>query len=95
MDDLVKALKIISIVGIDDHEKLLDCFKVVANPQDAIESFSGTESGLNHVMITANTGFNLLLKHRETYRQFTDLNVDEMLKGFHSIELLFEKAIEQ
>lgn len=95
MSDLWNALKIMHIVGDKDHNALLECFKVTANPLDAIEGFSDTEEGLKHVMMTANTGFNLLLKHRETYSKFTDIDVDKTLQGFHMIELQFEEAIER
>lgn len=94
-NNLFNSLKVIKIVGSDDHYKILECFKVVTEPVDAIESFSDTEAGLNHVMMSANTGFNLLLKHQETYKKFTNLDVDKMLQGFHLIELQFEEALER
>lgn len=95
MSDLFNALKIMHIVGEDEHNEILECFKITSHPLDEIEKFTETVDGLNHIMMTANKGFNLLYKHRETYKKYSSLGVDEALTGFYLIELEFEAELDQ
>ena len=95
MSNLLNSLKLIKIVGIDDHEKLQKCFNVSVDPMSEIEKFTDTEQGINHVIMAMNEGFNLLYKHREAYKTLAGMDVDAALTGFHQLELQFEAAIDQ
>ena len=95
MSNLLSSLKLIKIVGIDDHEKLQKCFNVSVDPMSEIEKFTDTEQGINHVIMAMNEGFNLLHKHREAYKKFSGMDVDAALTGFHQLELAFEAAVDQ
>lgn len=94
-NSIVKAINLIKSVGIADHDALHKCFNVVCNMEAEINNFTDTEHGLNHIMLAANNGFNLLLKHRDAYKKYTGMDVDLMLCGFHEIEIKFEALIDQ
>lgn len=95
MSDFVKALQLIKIVGIDDHKDLEKCFEVLADIPAELEKFLDTSKGIEHIMLVANRGFNLLHKHRETYKKYAGMDVDKLLTGFHLIEISLEKSLEE
>ena len=92
---LINTFKLINEIGSVEHDALHKCFKIVCNIETEINNFTDTEQGLNHIMLAANHGFNLLLKHKESYKKYTDMDVDLMLRGFHEIEIKFESLLEQ
>ena len=94
-NSIVKSINLIKSVGAVDHKALHECFNVVCNIETEINNFTDTEQGLNHIMLAANNGFNLLLKHKESYKKYTGMDVDLMLRGFHEIEIRFESLIDQ
>ena len=94
-NSIVKAMNLIKSVGISDHDVLHNCFNVVCNMEAEINNFTDIEQGLNHIMLAANNGFNLLLKHKESYKKYTDMDVDLILLKFHEIEIKFEALIDQ
>ena len=94
-NSIVKAINLIKSVGAVDHEALKKCFELVCDFQNDVEKSSDTEQTINHTMISANLGFNLLLKHRDAYKKYTDMDVDLMIRGFHEIEIALESLIDQ
>lgn len=94
-NSIVKAINLIKSVGAVDHEALKKCFDIVCSIEKNIDNFIDTEQGLNHIMLAANEGFNLLLKHRDAYKKYTDMDVDLMLRGFHEMEIKLESMIDQ
>ena len=95
--NLTNTLKLINEIGAEDSEKITSTFDIIANIPKEIEKFSDIKSGLAYIMITANTGFNMLLKHRSVYEKYCNIpasEMDDLLKNLHQIELTFEAELE-
>lgn len=95
MSNIFDSLKLIKIVGQDDLNKLIECFRVCSDIEVEVEKFPDEITAAKHIMTAANDGFNLIYKHREAYKKYTELDVDSMLQGFHGIELAFEAVIDR